>query len=169
MKYNNKLELIEAIKNNASLFIGEYSNINEESMKVIDEEIEYSPFQMLAFCNGWMDLVLSWENEEKTGKHETTLATEWKWNDLDWLYQSFYNKYNSYSFNELVNIFNQKVVNIIELVNNLSDEDLFEDGKKNWAKTNGKKFSVCRLVHLNTIANFKNFRSKIRKWKKDIK
>ena len=60
MKYNNKLELIEAIKNNASLFIEEYSSINEESMKISDEEIEYSPFQMLAFCNGWMDLVLSW-------------------------------------------------------------------------------------------------------------
>ena len=37
MKYNNKLELIEAIKNNASLFIEEYSSINEESMKLIDE------------------------------------------------------------------------------------------------------------------------------------
>ena len=169
MKYNNKSELIETIKNNANLFIKEYSDIEETSMNKIDEEIEYSPFQMLAFCIGWMDLVLSWEEEEQNGIQKTVLATEWKWNDLDWLYQSFYNKYNSYSFNELVNIFNQKVVNIIELVNNLSDEDLFEDGKKNWAKTNGKKFSVCRLVHLNTIANFKNFRSKIRKWKKDIK
>ena len=169
MKYNNKSELIETIKNNANLFIKEYSDIEETSMNKIDEEIEYSPFQMLAFCIGWMDLVLSWEDEEQRKIKKTTLATEWKWNDLDWLYQSFYNKYNSYSFNELVNIFNQKVVNIIELVNNLSDEDLFEDGKKNWAKTNGKKFSVCRLVHLNTIANFKNFRSKIRKWKKDIK
>ena len=25
---------------------------------------------------------------------------------------------------------------------------------------------VCRLIHLNSIANFKNFRGKIRKWKK---
>ena len=50
-----------------------------------------------------------------------------------------------------------------------SDEELFEDGKRNWAKTNGKEFSVCRLIHLNTIANFKNFRGKIRKWKKNIK
>lgn len=169
MKYNNKLELIEAIKNNASLFIEEYSSINEESMKIIDEEIEYSPFQMLAFCNGWMDLVLSWENEEKTGKHETTLATEWKWNDLGWLYQSFYDKYNNYSLKDLIDDFNQKVDDIIQLVNNLSDIELFENGKRNWAKTNGKEFSVCRLIHLNTISNFKNFRGKIRKWKKNNK
>ena len=166
MKYNNKLELIEAIKNNASLFIEEYSNINEESMKVIDEEIEYSPFQMLAFCNGWMDLVLSWENEEKTGKHETTLATEWKWNNLDWLYQSFYDRYNNNSLKEIINKFSQKVDNIIQLINNFSDEDLFNEGRRAWAKTNGKEFSVCRLIHLNTVANFKNFRGKIRKWKK---
>ena len=169
MKYNNKSELIKAIKNNANLFIKEYSDIEETSMNKIDEEIEYSPFQMLTFCIGWMDLVLAWEDEEQKGIQETTLATEWKWNDLGWLYQSLYDKYNNYSLNELINNFNQKVESIVDLINTLSDEELFEDGKRNWAKTNGKEFSVCRLIHLNTIANFKNFRSKIRKWKKDIK
>ena len=147
----------------------EYYDIEETSMKKIDEEIEYSPFQMLAFCIGWMDLVLSWEDEEQKGIQETSLAIEWKWNDLGWLYQSFYNKYSNYSLNELINTFNQKVKSIIDLVNNLSVEELFEEGKRNWAKTNGKEFSVCRLIHLNTIANFKNFRGKIRKWKKNNK
>ena len=169
MKYNNKLELIETIKNNANLFIKEYSDIEEPSMDKIDEEIEYSPFQMLSFCIGWMDLVLVWEDEEQKGIQETSLATEWKWNDLDWLYQSFYDKCNNYSLNELINTFNQKVKSIIDLVNNLSVEELFEEEKRNWAKTNGKEFSVCRLIHLNTIANFKNFRGKIRKWKKKVK
>ena len=36
-------------------------------------------------------------------------------------------------------------------------------------KTKGKKFSICRLVHLNTVTNFKNFRARIRKWKKNNK
>ena len=169
MKYNNKLELIETIKNNANLFIKEYSDIEEPSMDKIDEEIEYSPFQMLSFCIGWMDLVLVWEDEEQKGIQETSLATEWKWNDLDWLYQSFYDKYNNYSLNELINFFNKKVESIVAFINNLSYEDLFEEDRRNWAKTNGKKFSVCRLIHLNTIANFKNFRGKIRKWKKKVK
>ena len=121
MKYNNKLELIETIKNDANLFIKEYSDVEEPSMNKIDKEIEYSPFQMLAFCIGWMELVFSWEDEEQKGIQETPLATEWKWNDLDWLYQSFYDKYNSYSYNKLINTFNQKIENIIELINNLSD------------------------------------------------
>ena len=163
MKYNNKLELTETIKNNANSFIKEYSDIEETSMNKINEEIDYNPFQMLAFCIGWMDLVLAWEDEEQKGMKETSVATEWKWNDLGWLYQSFYNKYNNYSLNELINTFNQKVESIVDLINNLSDEELFEDGKRNWAKTNGKEFSICRLIHLNTIANFKNFRGKIRK------
>ena len=124
---------------------------------------------MLSFCIGWMDLVLAWENEEQKSIQKTPLATEWKWNNLDWLYQSFYDKYNNYSLKDLIDDFNQKVDDIIQLVNNLSDIDLFENGKRNWAKTNGKEFSVCRLVHLNTIANFKNFRGKIRKWKKNNK
>lgn len=169
MKYTNKSELKEEIKNNASLFIKEYSDIEEKSKNIIDEEIGYSPFQMLSFCIGWIDLVLSWENEEQKGIQKTTLATEWKWNDLDWLYQSCYNKYNDYSLKELIDNFNQKVDSIIQLVNNLSDIELFENGKRTWTKTNGKEFSVCRLVHLNTIANFKNFRGKIRKWKKNNK
>ena len=105
--------------------------------------------------------------KNKKAFKKTPLATEWKWNDLDWLYKSFYDKYNSYSLRKLVDSFNQKVDSIIKLINNLSDEELFKDGKRNWAKTNGKEFSICRLVHLNTVANFKNFRGKIRKWKKN--
>ncbi len=167
MRYSNKLELVEAIKSNANLFIKEYLDIKESSINMVDEEIGYTPFQMLSFCNGWMDLVLAWESEEQKSIQKTQLATEWKWNKLDWLYQSFYDKYNGYSLKELINIFNQNVDNIIKLVNNLSDVELLEAGKRNWAKTNGKEFSVCRLIHLNTIANFKNFRGKIRKWKKD--
>ena len=169
MRYSNKLELVEAIKSNANLFIKEYLDIKESSINMVDEEIGYTPFQMLSFCNGWMDLVLAWESEEQKGIQKTQLATEWKWNKLDWLYQSFYDKYNGYSLKELINIFNQNVDNIIKLVNNLSDVELLETGKRNWAKTNGKEFSVCRLIHLNTIANFKNFRGKIRKWKKNNK
>ena len=167
MRYSNKLELVEAIKSNANLFIKEYLDIKESSINMVDEEIGYTPFQMLSFCNGWMDLVLAWESEEQKSIQKTQLATEWKWNKLDWLYQSFYDKYNGYSLKELINIFNQNVDNIIKLVNNLSDVELLESGKRNWAKTNGKEFSVCRLIHLNTIANFKNFRGKIRKWKKN--
>ncbi len=167
MRYSNKLELVEAIKSNANLFIKEYLDIKESSINMVDEEIGYTPFQMLSFCNGWMDLVLAWESEEQKSIQKTQLATKWKWNKLDWLYQRFYDKYNGYSLKELINIFNQNVDNIIKLVNNLSDVELLETGKRNWAKTNGKEFSVCRLIHLNTIANFKNFRGKIRKWKKN--
>lgn len=50
MKYSNKLELVDAIKNNANLFIKEYSDVEEICMNKIDKEIEYSPFQMSVFC-----------------------------------------------------------------------------------------------------------------------
>ena len=45
MKYNNKLELIDAIKSNADLFIREYYDIKDEGMNTFYEEIEYSPYQ----------------------------------------------------------------------------------------------------------------------------
>ena len=108
--------MVDAIKNNANLFIKEYYDVEETCMNKIDKEIEYSPFQMLVFCIGWIDLVLSWEDEEQKGTQETSLETEWKWNELSWLYQSFYDKYNNYSLNELINIFNAKVKKIIDLI-----------------------------------------------------
>lgn len=48
MKYSNKLELVEAIKNNADLFIKEYSDIEESSINIVVDEIGYTPFQMLS-------------------------------------------------------------------------------------------------------------------------
>ena len=76
-----------------------------------------------------MDLVLSWEEEEQNGIQKTVLATKWKWNNLDWLYQSFYDRYKKFSLKELVDNFNQKIDSIIQLINNLSDEDLFNEGR----------------------------------------
>jgi len=52
MKYSNKLELVDAIKNNANLFIKEYSDLEETCINKIDKEIEYSPFQMITFYIG---------------------------------------------------------------------------------------------------------------------
>lgn len=106
------------------------------------------------------------KNKKTFRKHHLLLNGN---GNLDWLYQSFYDKHNDYSLKELIDTFNQKVDNIIQLVTNLSDTELLEIGKRNWAKTNGKEFSVCRLIHLNTIANFKNFRGKIKKWKRTNK
>ena len=97
---------------------------------------------MLVFCIGWMDLVLSWEEEEQNGIQKTVLATEWKWNDLDWLYQSFYDRYKKFSLKELVDNFNQKIDSIIQLINNLSDEDLFNEGRRDWLRQMVKNL-VC--------------------------
>ena len=37
MKYSNKLELVDAIKNNANLFIKEYSDLEETCINKIDK------------------------------------------------------------------------------------------------------------------------------------
>ena len=121
---------------------GAYYDIKDEGMNTFYEEIEYSPYQMLVFCIGWMDLVLSWEEEEQNGIQKTVLATEWKWNDLDWLYQSFYDRYKKFSLKELVDNFNQKIDSIIQLINNLSDEDLFNEGRRDWLRQMVKNL-VC--------------------------
>ena len=39
MKYSNKIELVDTIKNNSNLFIKEYSDVEETCMNKIDKKI----------------------------------------------------------------------------------------------------------------------------------
>ena len=89
------------------------------------------------------------------------ILTEWSDDMYDYLngYSYGWGKYGKYNFGidsfgksgkasaviedfgfDTTSIY-EKVKKIIDLINNLSDEELFEDGKRNWAKTKGKKLN----------------------------
>ncbi|MBJ8191302.1 ClbS/DfsB family four-helix bundle protein, partial [Bacillus cereus] len=44
-------------------------------------------------------------------------------------------------------------------------EELFTQGVHNWTGTN-PNWPMARWIHINSVAPFKTFRAKIRKWKK---
>lgn len=50
----------------------------------------------------------------------------------------------------------------------MSDEALFFQHQRKWADnaTKNAKWTVSQFIHVNTVAPFTNFRTKIRKWKK---
>ena len=47
----------------------------------------------------------------------------------------------------------------------LSEQELFEPNQRRWAN-NRAKWPIWKWVHINTVAPFTNFRTHIRKWKK---
>ena len=94
-----------------------------------------------------------------------TPSPDYKWNNLGGLYQEFYKTYSNYTLEQLINQFNKEVDSIIDLIKSLDNETLFESGKGNELHQRlpngqfGNRF-------INTVAPFKSFRTKIRKWKK---
>lgn len=164
--YQNKQELILEISNRAKLFIQEFDDIDEKDKDILLDEVDRTPNQMIAYQLGWMNLLLSWEREEQEGKIVITPTPEYKWNNLGGLYNSFYEEYSKFTLKELCAEFIKKEEEIIKLINNYTDEELFHRGGRKWSSSTPSNWPIWRWIHVNTVAPFKSFRTKVRKWKK---
>lgn len=121
---------------------------------------------MIAYQLGWMQLILHWDQDELKGKEVITPAPGYKWNHLGDLYHEFYKQYQGYSLKELQRMFVDAVGQFTEWVNTLIDDELFGTGKRKWASSTPSNWPIWKWIHINTVAPFISFRSKIRKWKK---
>ena len=164
--YENKEELIAEIEKTANLFITEFDTIEEVDKDKLLEGGDRTPAQMIAYQLGWLNLIMSWDRDELAGKEVITPAPDYKWNKLGGLYESFYNQYEKFTLNELKNMYRDCVAEIIQWIKSFSNEQLFGPDVRKWASSTPSKWPIWKWVHINTVAPFKTFRSKIRKWKK---
>ncbi|RKJ50830.1 DfsB family protein [Butyricicoccus sp. 1XD8-22] len=165
-EYANKQTLINEITKRAKLFINEFRTVNNLDKDILVNGVDRTPSQMIAYQLGWINLILSWEQDNKEGKEVITPTPDYKWNNLGGLYQSFYDRYADDSIEMLINMFEQNVNNIIQLVESYNDTELFEQGGRQWATTTPSNWPIWKWIHINTVAPFKSFRAKIRKWKR---
>ncbi|WP_326513341.1 ClbS/DfsB family four-helix bundle protein [Clostridium intestinale] len=165
-EYSNKDVLINEIKKRADLFINEFNGIAEKDKDTRYDEVDRTPQEMIAYQLGWMGLLRSWDSDELEGKEVITPTTEYKWNKLGALYQSFYDKYKDNSLTELCELFTDEVDSLTEWLNEFSDDEIFKPGGRKWASSTSSNWPVWKWVHINTVAPFKSFRTKIRKWNK---
>ena len=164
--YENKKALIEEIEKTSKLFINEFVEIEEADKKNLIEGVDKSPVQMIAYQLGWLDLIMGWEKDEVEGKNVVTPSEGYKWNNLGGLYQSFYDRYDAYSLTELQNLFKEKVCILIKWIATFTEEEVLTAGGRKWAASTPSNWPVWKWIHINTVAPFKSFRGKIRKWKK---
>ena len=63
---------------------------------------------------------------------------------------------------------NENINSIYAMIDSLSDEELFKPHMRKWADeaTKTAVWEVYKFIHVNTVAPFGTFRTKIRKWKK---
>lgn len=163
--YTNKAELIEEIRKSYKKYIEEFDNIPEELKNKRIEEVDKTPSENLSYQLGWVNLLLGWEEKEKHGLEVHTPAEGYKWNNLGGLYQSFYSEYGDLSLMEAKSCLDKKVEETCKWIESLSEQELFEPGKRKWATTKAQ-WPIYKWIHINTVAPFTNFRTKIRKWKK---
>ena len=165
-EYKSKEELIEEIQKTSKLFISEFDNISEDEKNQEVEGVERTPSQMIAYQLGWMTLLMSWDRDETSGKPVITPSKGYKWNQLGGLYADFYKQYGALSLAELKQMYVDLVSRLIEWLNSFSDDELFGQDIRKWASSTPSKWPIWKWVHINTVAPFKSFRSKVRKWKK---
>ena len=81
-QYDNKEQLIAEILKTAKLFIDEFDGISDDDKHKMIEGIDKTPMQMIAYQLGWMNLIMSWDKDEKEGIEVVTPSPVYKWNKL---------------------------------------------------------------------------------------
>ena len=164
--YDSGAELAGEIIKRGTLFISEFSEVSDDDWDQLVDDVDRTPRHMIAYQLGWMELLLSWERAEQKGCEVVTPTPEFKWNQLGGLYESFYRRWEKTPAQELIERFNTLLDEVVQLVNTFSATELFEPGQRAWASSTPSAWPVWKWVHINTVAPFTTFRTKIRKWKK---
>lgn len=167
-QYTSKQELKEEIKKAYSKFIAEFDDIPEDKKDCRADDVDRTPAENLAYQVGWTTLVLSWEHDEQNGIEVKTPSVKFKWNQLGELYQWFTDTYAGLSLKELRGRLNDNIEAIYQMIDSMSDDELFLPHQRKWADgaTKSAVWEVYKFIHINTVAPFGTFRTKIRKWKK---
>lgn len=169
-KYENKEMLKEEIKSAYKKYISEFADIPELLKDKKCDEVDRTPSENLAYQVGWTTLLLKWENDEMSGFEVKTPSDKFKWNQLGELYKFFNDQYSYLSLKELKDILDKNIESIYFMIDSMNDEELFSPHQRKWADeaTKTAVWEVYKFIHINTVAPFGTFRTKIRKWKKII-
>ena len=165
---NDKNSELASFNKTFEKYISEFDSIPEALKDKRVDEVDRTPAENLAYQVGWTTLVLKWEEDERKGLQVKTPSDEFKWNQLGELYQWFTDTYAHLSLQELKAELNENVKSICAMIDSLSADELFKPHMRKWADdaTKAAVWEVYRFIHVNTVAPFGTFRTKIRKWKK---
>ncbi len=168
--YKNKAELKAQIEKSFEKYIAEFDAIAETLKDRAVDGVDRTPAENLAYQVGWTTLLLKWERDERAGLPVKTPSNAFKWNQLKELYRWFNEQYAVLSLNELKAILRKNIEDICEMIDFMSEEELFAPHQRKWADdaTKTAVWEVYKFIHINTVAPFGTFRAKIRKYKASL-
>lgn len=105
---------------------------------------------------------MKWEADEKRGMDVKTPSEQFKWNQLDGLYQWFTDTYAHLSLAELKGKLCENIVAIQTMIDSMCEDELFQPHMRRWADdaTKTAVWEVYKFIHVNTVAPFGTFRTK---------
>ena len=167
-KYSSKDELKGEICKTFSKYIEEFDDIAEDLKDKRVDGVDRTPAENLSYQVGWTSLLLKWETDEKNGIHVKTPTEDFKRNELGDLYKYFNDTYSGHSLDMLKKMLRGNIDSIYDMIDNMTADELFKPHMRIWADeaTKTAVWEVYKFIHVNTVAPFKTFRTKIRKWKK---
>lgn len=160
----SKIELEEAIVVSFKKLMDELTNI--PTQKILVKNLEghtkgtlMSMHNLVSYLLGWGELLLKWETKRNQGLHVDIPETGFKWNELGELAQKFYADYSHIEYPLLVSKLEEHNNKILDLIASKSNRELYETP---WYE----KWTLGRMIQLNTASPYKNALRRIRKWKK---
>jgi hypothetical protein len=160
----DKDELLKAIADNYKKLSTELNNIPIDQTELKDLEGHakntlMSIKDLLAYLVGWGQLVLKWQDRKEKGLEVDFPETGFKWNELGLLAQKFYKDYEKEDFKALIEKLDRTTKEILKIIERKSNGELYEMA---WYD----KWTLGKMIQLNTSSPFKNAKDRIRKWKK---
>lgn len=121
---------------------------------------DMSVHNLVAYLLGWAELVLKWIRLRDAGQEVIFPEEGFKWNELGRLAKKFYADYEKIAFTQLCTHLDQRVEEIQQIIADKGNHALYE---LPWYE----KYTLGRMIQLNTSSPYKNARTRIRKWKRE--
>jgi hypothetical protein len=160
----NKEELLKSIIENYKKLKIELTSVpidltSSKELEGHSKNTRMSIANLISYLIGWGQLVLKWNDKKEKGLHVDFPETGFKWNELGLLAMKFYTDYETYDFNALLTKLDQTTNEILKLIEDKTNSELYETA---WYD----KWTLGKMIQLNTSSPFKNATDRIRKWKK---
>jgi len=120
---------------------------------------EWSPKDVLAHLAEWQQMFLNWYNTGLRGETPHLPAEGFKWSQMPALNQKIYEKYRLQKLQEIEVFFNTSHQQMLDVIQELSEEDLFKPGRYAWTKKN----PLSSYVIPNTSSHYRWARTEMRK------
>lgn len=108
---------------------------------------------------GWNELVLKWLEMDAAGLAVDFPETGFRWNELGRLARKFYRDCEGIAYPQLLERLNLVKDRIVASVEDRSNAELYE---RPWYG----KWTMGRMIQLNTSSPYENARGRLRKWLK---